>query len=61
MISNVVFEDIFSYNCEGFSLPSKVLSRDKRLNAIALLQHGLNTREVSKLLGIVKVEISTMF
>ena len=34
------------------SLSMRALREEKRLNAIALLQHGHSTREMSKLLGI---------
>ena len=33
-------------------LPMRALVEEKRLNAIAMLQHGHSTHEVSKLLGI---------
>ena len=52
LVNGVVSYDIFSYNCEGFPLPMRALLEEKRLNAIALLNHGCSTREVSKLLGM---------
>jgi transposase len=43
---------MFSLTIAKFSLPMRTLLKERRLNALALLQHGRITHEVSKLLGI---------
>ena len=48
---SVLVTIVVSYNCEGFLCPWEHYQREKRLNVIALLQHGCSTREMSKLLG----------
>ena len=52
LVSVVASQEVLSYSCEGFVFPMRSIPNDRTFDAIALLQHGHSTREVSELLGI---------